>query len=201
MFDHFQTIEGPSEAVTKVQRSVFRALAFPLDGEDDFAPALERVEKQFFDATHHCWAYRLVDRAGETRVRSADAGEPAGTAGKPILGAIESASLFNVAVIVVRHYGGVKLGTGGLVRAYREAAASALAVANRGDRYIYERLNLTVPFDAMNAIYRMIAPPDIVLVEQQYGESTVFTIDVRKSQVGAIEAQLMERRIPVRREG
>jgi uncharacterized YigZ family protein len=199
MFDHFQTIESPSEAVTKVQRSVFRALAFPLDGEEDFGPALERVQKQYFDATHHCWAYRLVDAGGDTRARSADAGEPAGTAGKPILGAIESAALFNVAVIVIRHYGGVKLGTGGLVRAYREAAAEALVAAKRSDRYMYERLSLTVPFDAVNAIYRMIAPPDVVLIDQQYGDSTEFTIDVRKSQVGAIEGQLTEKRIPLRR--
>jgi len=96
------------------------------------------VEKRHFDATHHCWAFRLFDG----RARSSDAGEPSGTAGKPIAMAIEGAGLHDVAVIVVRWVGGIKLGTGGLARAYGETAAAVLASAPLVDRYIYARFDV-----------------------------------------------------------
>src|SRR5213075_3435360 len=95
---------------------------------------LQRIQKQHFDATHHCWAFRLRERS-----RSSDAGEPSGTAGKPILSAIEGAELFEIGVVVVRWYGGVKLGTGGLSRAYRATATETLRAAAPLDRYVYKR--------------------------------------------------------------
>ena len=129
------------------------------------------------------------------RQRSSDAGEPSGTAGKPILGAIESADLFNAAVVVVRWFGGVKLGTGGLARAYRAAAAETLAIARTIDRYVYERIRVIVPFERLSDAYRLVAPPDVVLAAEEFGERNVFAFDVRASMAEEFRRRLAEKRL------
>jgi putative IMPACT (imprinted ancient) family translation regulator len=153
------------------------------------------VQKKYFDATHHCWAFRLF---AESRSRSSDAGEPSGTAGKPILAAIEGAAVHDVGVIVVRWYGGIKLGTGGLSRAYRDTAAETLRTATLLDRYVYKRVNVIVPFDAISNVYRLVDPPNVVLAEQSYGEENVFGFEVRASIVDAFRARLVELRLTLR---
>ncbi len=162
----------------KVERSEFLGIAFPIASEEQFFEQLAACSNQHYDATHHCWAFRLF---ANERARSSDAGEPSGTAGKPILGTIESADLFDAAVIVVRWFGGVKLGTGGLARAYRASAAETLAIAPVADRYVYERIRIVVPFERMSDVYRLVAPPDIVLVSTEFGQENVFSFDVRAS--------------------
>ena len=129
------------------------------------------------------------------RERSSDAGEPSGTAGKPILSALAGAELFDCGLVVVRWYGGVKLGTGGLSRAYRSTAADTLAIAAVVMRYRYVRLRVTVSFDNMSAIYRLLHPPDVLLVEERFGETNEFDLDVRASEAEAFEQMLTERRI------
>jgi uncharacterized YigZ family protein len=192
MSDHYRTISARVEHTIKIERSEFLGIAFPIAGEDELFGELTKIEKRYFDATHHCWAFRLF---AEQRVRSSDAGEPSGTAGKPILNAIEGAELFDVAVVVVRWYGGIKLGTGGLSRAYRESAAKALRQVTLVDRYVYERVKVIVPFDALGSIYRLVSPPDVVLVEEAYGETNIFTFDVRTSRVGEFRKRLTELRL------
>ena len=189
MSDHYRTIAGSVEFRHKIERSEFLGVAFPIGAEEELFAELARIQKTHFDATHHCWAFRLF---ADARSRSSDAGEPSGTAGRPILSAIEGAGLHDLGVVVVRWYGGVKLGTGGLSRAYRETAAETLRRAIARDRYLYERVRVAVPFEAMNTIYRMIAPPDVLLAEQTYGEENVFALDVRTGQVGAFVARLRE---------
>ena len=189
--DHYRTLAARAGFAHKIERSEFLGIAFPIAGEDEFFAELERVQKKHFDATHHCWAFRLF---AEQRARSSDAGEPSGTAGKPILSAIEGAELFDVGVVVVRWYGGIKLGTGGLARAYRESAAEALRQATLVDRYVYERVNVIVPFDALGTIYRLVNPPDVVLVNESYGEENVFAFEVRASRVDAFKQRLTELR-------
>lgn len=196
--DHYCTLAEPAVATIRVERSEFRAFAYPIASEGDFAPLLRALEKEHFDATHHCWAYRLLVE-GEARHRSSDAGEPSGTAGKPILSAIESADLYDIAVVVVRWYGGVKLGTGGLGRAYRAAAQEALASAPRLDRYRYERFEVDVPFAALSSAYRLIDAPHVVLEKESFGETNVFTFGVRLSRSDAFEASLSEKRFRFRR--
>jgi uncharacterized YigZ family protein len=193
--DHYRTLAAPAEFAHKIERSEFLGIAFPVASEEAFFAELERVQKKYFDATHHCWAFRLF---AESRSRSADAGEPSGTAGKPILAAVEGADLHDLGVIVVRWYGGIKLGTGGLARAYRETAAETLRVATLLDRYIYERVVAIVPFDAISNVYRLVDPPNVVLVEQRYGEENEFVFDVRLSMVAAFRARLIELRLGVR---
>jgi len=175
--DHYRTVAATAEHRIKVERSEFLGIAFPVAGDDAFFAELARISKQHFDATHHCWAFRLFNG----RARSSDAGEPSGTAGKPILGAIESSDLFDVGVVVVRWFGGVKLGTGGLARAYRQSAAETLRRAPIADRYVYERVRVVVPFERLSDAYRLVAPPDVVLVSEEFGETNVFAFDVRRS--------------------
>jgi uncharacterized YigZ family protein len=195
--DHFVTLASGHRASVRIERSEFVGIAFPVELEADFFRRLAALEKKMFDATHHCWAFRI--REGETlRERSSDAGEPSGTAGRPILGAIESTSLVDAAVIVVRYYGGVKLGTGGLARAYREAATAALEEAPRRDRYICSIYRLEVPYSASSAVYRMIAPPGITLLREEFSETTAFEMAVRRSAAARFEEELTAKRIPWR---
>jgi uncharacterized YigZ family protein len=191
MSDHYRTIAARMELRQKIERSDFLGIAFPLASEEDFFPELERIQKKYFDATHHCWAFRLF---ANTRSRSSDAGEPSGTAGKPILTAIEGAALHDVAVVVVRWFGGIKLGTGGLSRAYRDTAAETLRRSAPLDRYVYERVHVIVPFDVISSVYRLVQPPDVVLVEQKYGEEYEFVFDVRESVLGEFLERLRSTR-------
>jgi uncharacterized YigZ family protein len=190
--DHYRTLAARAEFAHKIERSEFLGIAFPVVSEEELFAELERVQKTHFDATHHCWAFRLF---AESRSRSSDAGEPSGTAGKPILAAIEGAALHDLGVIVVRWYGGIKLGTGGLSRAYRETAAATLREAVLLDRYVYERIVVIAPFDAISGVYRLVDPPNVVLVEQRYGEQNEFVFDVRGSLAEAFRARLVELRL------
>ena len=192
MSDHYRTLAERAEFRQKIERSEFLGIAFPVTRDEEFFEELTRIQKRDFDATHHCWAFRLF---ADGRSRSSDAGEPSGTAGKPILAAIEGASLHDLGVIVVRWYGGVKLGTGGLARAYRDTAAETLRQAKLLDRYIYTRVRVLVPFESLSTIYRMVDPPNVVLVEEQYGEENVFVFDVRASVAETFQKQLTERRL------
>jgi uncharacterized YigZ family protein len=168
-----------------------------LSTEEDFFAVLHQVEKRHFDATHHCWAFRLFG-GGEIRQRSSDAGEPSGTAGKPILSAIDGSELFDVGVIVVRWFGGVKLGTGGLGRAYRDSAAQALGDAARVDRFVYDQVRVIVPFEMMNVAYRLIEQPHVVLRREEFGEINEFTFDVRRSRLETFTHALQEKRLVFR---
>ncbi len=195
MNDHYRTIAGSVEFRQKIERSDFLAIAFPIANEDAFFEELEQIAKRHFDATHRCWAFRLFQ---DGRSRSSDAGEPSGTAGRPILSAIEGADLFDVAVVIVRWFGGVKLGTGGLSRAYRDTAAETLRKAEAVDRYLYDRLRVVVPFDRLSDAYRLVEPPAVLLVEEQFGETNEFAFDVRRSLRDEFAQALAARRFTLR---
>lgn len=192
MSDHYRTLAAAVEFRHKIERSEFLGIAFPVESEEAFFEELPRIQKRHFDATHHCWAFRLF---ADARSRSSDAGEPSGTAGKPILAAIEGADLHDLGVIVVRWYGGIKLGTGGLSRAYRDTAAETLKLATPLDRYLYTRIRVVAPFEALNQIYRMIDPPHVLLAEEHFGERNEFSFDVRTSRAEAFESRLRELRL------
>lgn len=197
-FDEYARVSDEARATIKEQRSEFIGIAFPAPTQSDFDAALTRIQREHFDATHHCWAWRRVE-GDELRSHGSDAGEPSGTAGRPILQAIESASLLDTGVVVVRYYGGVKLGTGGLARAYRDAAREVLEIAPRERKILYDRIVVEVPFSLMSAVYRLLAPPDIVLAGESFGEPNVFELDVRRSRAERLLAQLEEKRISARR--
>jgi uncharacterized YigZ family protein len=196
MIDHYRTLAAFAESRQKIDRSEFLGIAFPVATEEAFFAELALLTKRHFDATHLCWAFRFFAN-GEFRTRSADAGEPSGTAGKPILSAIEGAGLYDIAVVVVRWHGGVKLGTGGLSRAYRQTAAETLQGASLADRYIYKRFRLIVPFDRMSVVYRLLDPPDVILIAEHFGETNEFELDVRLGRVEELAKTLVEKRISV----
>jgi len=188
--DHYRSIASTAEFRHKIERSEFFGIAFSVSEEEKFFEALNAIAKEHFDATHHCWAFRLFR---DTRSRSSDAGEPSGTAGRPILSAIEGAGLFDVAVVVVRWFGGVKLGTGGLSRAYRETAAAVLADAKIVDHYVYDLLTVVAPFDRMSDVYRLVDPPNVVMVAERYGDANEFDLNVRRSRVDEFRSTLAPR--------
>ena len=190
--DHYRAAASRAEFTQKIERSEFLGIAIPVTEENAFFAELEAIAKKHFDATHHCWAFRLF---ANDRSRSSDAGEPNGTAGKPILSAIEGADLYDTAVIVVRWYGGVKLGTGGLSRAYRDTAARVLAITPVVERYVYTRFSIIVPFESLSVIYRLIDAPNVVLISESFGDRNVFELDVRTSMAEAFAEKLREHRL------
>jgi len=194
VLDHYRTPASASEFRQKIDRSEFLGIAFPVEDDESFFAELASLTKRHYDATHLCWAFRLFAN-GEIRARSADAGEPSGTAGKPILSAIEGADLYDVAVVVVRWYGGVKLGTGGLSRAYRETATEALRIAPIDDRYVYQRFTIDVPFDQLGVVYRLIDAPHVVLASEHFGDRNEFGFDVRLSRAEEFAKALTEKRL------
>jgi uncharacterized YigZ family protein len=197
MLDHYRTPAGPAEFRQKIERSEFLGISFHVETDDAFFAELAALTKRYYDATHLCWAFRLFAN-GEIRSRSADAGEPSGTAGKPIFSAIEGADLYDTAVVVVRWYGGVKLGTGGLSRAYRETAAESLRAASVEDRYVYQRFKVIVPFDQIGVVYRLIDAPHVILSAEHFAESNEFDFDVRLTRADAFAKTLTEKRLTLR---
>ena len=195
MTDVYRTIQTPAEFRQKIERSEFLAVAFAVSVESEFTARLQAIRKEHFDATHHCWAFRLFEAE---RARSSDAGEPSGSAGKPILSAIESAQLFDAAIVVVRWYGGVKLGTGGLARAYRGTAAGAVERCAIVEKFVYERVDVIVPFERVSDAYRLVDPPSVVLAGEDYGESNVFHFDVRAARKDAFVKRLGELQLTLR---
>ena len=173
--DSFLTLSGDGVAQTRVKGSTFFALAAPAAGEAEARARLEAREREMWDATHHCNAWKM--RGGVHRAN--DAGEPSGSAGAPILAAIEGAGVTDCIVIVTRYYGGTRLGVGGLVRAYGEAAAGALAAAPRRVGTIAVRLALRYPYEHTSAVMRALERAGAAEVEHGYApEGNAGTVEM-----------------------
>ena len=174
--------------------SRFLAFASPCAAPEKAGDFVSGLEREYHDATHVAFAWSLGAGPG-ARARASDAGEPAGTAGKPIAAAIASSGLTDVVVAVVRYFGGTKLGAGGLARAYREAAARALEAS--GERVVYETRTLVVtcPHARLGALKRLLRPPEIAIVSEEFGEEANIKIAVRLSLVAGLCARLDEERI------
>ena len=169
-------------------RSKFLAFAIPVRTADEAMDWVERYQKDYYDARHVCWAYRLG--ADGQEYRSNDNGEPSGTAGKPILGQIVSHNVSDVLVVVVRYFGGVKLGTSGLIVAYRTAANEALTAANKTQRLVEQQMTLTFTYDHMNLVMRMVKDLSPRILSQDYTDngSVVMRISIRLSHVEPIHS-------------
>ncbi len=188
--------EGRGEVREKASR--FFGVAAPASSAAEAEDLLARLRREHHDATHVAFAWKIGAGAAAS-VRASDAGEPSGTAGRPIAGAIESSGLTDVVAAVVRYYGGTKLGTGGLARAYREAAD--LALASCGSRTVYEtvRLEARATHARAGVVRRLLRPPEVRLVSERFDPDPVFELDVRRSLAGALEAALTDARVDVRR--
>lgn len=180
--DEYNSIESPSEGVFKDQKSRFIALAYPVESEEEVKSLLEKVRRDYHDARHHCLAYRIGHDGALWR--ASDDGEPSGTAGRPILGQIDSAGLSDVAVIVVRYFGGIKLGVPGLIAAYKAATAEALSNATIIRKIAGKTLKLSFPYDAMPELMKVIKDMGLTYRDMEFAESCSMTVRVR---LGAIE--------------
>lgn len=181
MEETYRTLEAPCSGEFRDRGSKFLAYAFPLDAQTEWASCLESVHKEHPKATHHCYAYRIgVDG---NQFRANDDGEPTGTAGKPILGQIDSFRLSNVLVVVVRYFGGTLLGAGGLVHAYKTAAATALGNGAIAERVIEETFELAFHYALMNDVMYALKKTEARFVAQDFGDSARVTIAFPRARV------------------
>lgn len=181
MTDSYYTIADTAEGTYSELRSKFLAFAIPIQTAEEALKRVAQYQKEYYDARHVCWAYRLGPDGAE--YRSNDNGEPSGTAGKPILGQIISQNLSDTLVIVVRYFGGVKLGTSGLIVAYRTAALEALTAATRKERLVEQQLSLNFSYDHMNLVMRMVKELQPRILTQTYNDdgTIAMTIAIRQS--------------------
>ncbi len=166
MSDTFRTIAAPSEAVYTEKRSKFLAFAYPVTSAEQAKERVAELQKKYFDARHVCWAYMLGPERKDFRAN--DNGEPSGTAGKPILGQINSLELTDVVIGVVRYFGGIKLGTSGLIVAYRQAARLALEAAEIIECHQCAEVNFAFPYMAMNEVMKVARLPGVEIVTQVF---------------------------------
>ncbi|MCR5334488.1 MAG: IMPACT family protein [Bacteroidaceae bacterium] len=188
MTDSYTTIADIAEGTYSELRSKFLAFAIPVRTADEALDWVAQYQKEYFDARHVCWAYRLG--ADGQEYRSNDNGEPSGTAGKPILGQLISHDLSDVLLVVVRYFGGVKLGTSGLIVAYRTAASEALAAANKIERIVEQEMKLTFTYDHMNLVMRMVKDLSPRIISQDYTDdgSVMMRISIRLSYVDRVRS-------------
>lgn len=179
--------EGCGELREKGSR--FLAVVGPAADEAAAEAALDRLRAAHPDATHHCFAWRL---GPDARERSSDDGEPSGTAGIPILQVLRGRGLSDVVAVVVRWYGGTKLGKGGLARAYAGAARDAIDAAPTVRRVARVTLAVDLPYERIGAVKRLVHPPDVELARERYGERARLELAVREDRVGEVAAALAD---------
>ncbi|MBW4768055.1 IMPACT family protein [Hoylesella nanceiensis] len=188
MSDTYLTIQDKSEGIYTEKRSKFLAFAHPVETIDEIKDLITDYKKKYYDARHVCYAYMLGPERTDFRVN--DDGEPSSTAGKPILGQINSRELTNILVVVIRYFGGVKLGTSGLIVAYREAAAEALSAATVIEKTIEETVTFTFPYVMMNSVMRVVKELNPRIVEQKYDETCIITLAIKRSMAPMLEERL-----------
>ncbi|MFI3321727.1 MAG: YigZ family protein [Rikenellaceae bacterium] len=164
--DSYKTIEKSSEGLYKEKGSKFIAYAYPVESVDEIGEIVARLKKEYYDARHHCYAWRLGYDGKQTRAN--DDGEPSSTAGKPILGQLLSADITNVLVVVIRYFGGTKLGVSGLIRAYKEATIDALDNTAIVEREILSFVDVTFGYEQMNSVMKVIKDCEPKIVEQNF---------------------------------
>ena len=177
--DTYKTIAAPAEGLYKEQGSKFLSFAYSVSSVDEVKILVEAKRKEFHDARHVCYAYMLG--SARTEFRSNDDGEPSGTAGRPILGQINSNQLTDILIIVVRYFGGVLLGTSGLITAYKAAAAEAIAASDIIDCIIESTYTVTFGYEQMNGVMRIIKDHQLTVLSQEQALACKLTFSVRQS--------------------
>lgn len=186
--DVYRTIAAPAEGIYTEKRSKFIAIALPVRTVDEVKALLEEYQKKYYDARHVCYAYMLGPQRKDFRAN--DNGEPSGTAGKPILGQINSNELTDILIIVVRYFGGIKLGTSGLIVAYKAAASEALAAAEVVEKTVDECIRFWFEYPFMNDVMRVVKEEGPEIVEQGYDMDCRMTLRIRSSLMPRLRARL-----------
>ena len=176
-FDAYRSIAARSEGLFKDNGSRFIALAYPVETEEEVREIVAALKKEYHDARHHCYAYRLGYKGDKFRAN--DDGEPSGSAGRPILGQIDSLGLSDVLVVVVRYFGGIKLGIPGLIRAYKTSTADALGQAEIVEKVAGKRFRLTFDYLSMNGVMKVLKDLGLTPVGQDFGLQCSLEVRVR----------------------
>lgn len=190
MTDSYKTIVATSEGYYTEKRSKFISYAVPVRTIEDVKAAVEAYRKQYYDSRHVCWAYMLG--ADRNTFRSNDDGEPSSTAGKPILGQINSNELTDILIVVIRYFGGIELGTSGLIVAYRTAAAEAIAAAEVEERTVDVDFTILFEYPFMNSVMRIVKEDSLQIVSQTYEMDCEMTIRLRKGEVERVQSRLLK---------
>ena len=188
--DSYLTISEPAEAIYKERSSKFLTYAYPVESEEEIKELLDALRKQYYDATHHCYAYRLGPQGEQFRAN--DDGEPSGTAGKPILGQLLSAKVTNCLVVVVRYFGGTKLGVSGLIQAYKESTAEVLAVSNIIEKTVDKIITIDFSYISMNGVMRVIKEMNPHIEEQVFDNLCTMKLRIRESEADQLIAKLLK---------
>lgn len=181
MADFFKTIKDTSEGLYKEKMSKFISFAIPVSSSDEAKEIVKSYQKKYYDARHVCWAYMIGTDRNE--FYSNDNGEPSGTAGKPILGQINSFELTNILIIVVRYFGGIKLGTSGLIVAYKTAAADAIENGEIIECHEQARLAFTFPYLSMNGVMKLVKETGVNIVSQIFDNDCSMTIETNADDI------------------
>ncbi len=190
MDDTYRTIRDLSEGYYTEKRSRFLSFALPVRTPDEVKTQVDAYRKKYYDARHVCWAYMLgPDR---TTFRANDDGEPSSTAGKPILGQINSNNLTDILIIVVRYFGGIELGTSGLIVAYRSAAAEAIAAAHIEERTVDETITITFEYPHLNSVMRIVKEDKPDVLAQSFELTCEMTLRIRQSRMDALKSRLLK---------
>ena len=190
MDDTYRTIRDLSEGYYTEKRSRFLSFALPVRTPDEVKTLIDAYRKKYYDARHVCWAYMLgPDR---TTFRANDDGEPSSTAGKPILGQINSNNLTDILIIVVRYFGGIELGTSGLIVAYRTAAAEAIAAARIEERTVDETITITFEYPHLNSVMRIVKEDKPDVLTQSFELTCEMTLRIRQSRMDALKSRLLK---------
>lgn len=190
MEDTYRTIRDLSEGYYTEKRSRFLSFALPVRTPDEVKTQVDAYRKKYYDARHVCWAYMLgPDR---TTFRANDDGEPSSTAGKPILGQINSNNLTDILIIVVRYFGGIELGTSGLIVAYRTAAAEAIAAAHIEERTVDETITITFEYPHLNSVMRIVKEDKPDVLAQSFELTCEMTLRIRQSRMEALKSRLLK---------
>ena len=179
--DCYKSISSLSTGIFKDNGSKFLAFAYPVSSEEQIKPIIQQLKKEYFDARHHCYAYRIGHTGAIWRMK--DDGEPSSTAGRPIYGQLLSAGLSDILVVVVRYFGGIKLGVPGLIRAYKSSTADALANATIVEKIATEPFRIIFDYQQMNAIMKRLKDMSLTPSEQQFDLSCSLKVDVRLNSI------------------
>ena len=190
MADTFYTLDAPAEGLYKEKMSKFISFAVPVTSATEAKEVVAKYQKEYFDARHVCWAYMIGTARNE--FLSNDNGEPSGTAGKPIIGQINSFNLTNIVIIVVRYFGGIKLGTSGLIVAYREAAREAINAGNIIECHEMASISFTFPYLSMNDVMRVVKDPQIKISDQVFDNACQMTVTTRLDNREALTNRLLD---------
>ncbi len=177
--DIYNTIAIPSKGSYKAKGSKFLSFAFPVETEDEVKAIVANLKKEYYDARHHCYAYILGYNS--EKYRENDDGEPSGTAGKPICGQLRSKQVTNVLVVVVRYFGGTKLGVSGLIEAYKSAAFDALENAKIVEKIVMKEHQITFPYEQINTVMKIVKDFNLQIVSQDFDNPARLTFKVRLS--------------------